>query len=45
MEQDIREAVAGAIVKHGWGLREMSSVRMNLEDIFLSLTTEEPAIS
>jgi ABC-2 type transport system ATP-binding protein len=41
VEQDIREALAGTIVKHGWGLLEMSSVRMNLEDIFLSLTTEE----
>jgi ABC-2 type transport system ATP-binding protein len=44
VDQDIREAVASAIVKHGWGLREMSSVRMNLEDIFLSLTTEEPVV-
>jgi ABC-2 type transport system ATP-binding protein len=42
VERDIREAVAGTVVKHGWGLLEMNSVRMNLEDIFLSLTTEEP---
>lgn len=41
VERDIREAVAGTVVKHGWGLLEMNSVRMNLEDIFLSLTTEE----
>jgi ABC-2 type transport system ATP-binding protein len=45
VERDIREALAGAIVKHGWGLLEMSSVRMNLEDIFLSLTTEEAVVS
>jgi ABC-2 type transport system ATP-binding protein len=43
VEKDIREALAGTVVKHGWGLLEMSSVRMNLEDIFLSLTTEEEA--
>jgi ABC-2 type transport system ATP-binding protein len=41
VEHDVREALAGAIVQHGWGLREMSSVRMTLEDIFLRLTTEE----
>ena len=44
VERDIRETVAGAVVKHGWGLLEMNSVRMNLEDIFLSLTTEEVGI-
>jgi ABC-2 type transport system ATP-binding protein len=45
VERDIRESLAGTIVKHGWGLLEMNSVRMNLEDIFLSLTTEEAAVS
>src|SRR5262249_26543351 len=45
VEKDIREALAGTVVKHGWGLLEMSSVRMNLEDIFLSLTTEEAVMS
>ena len=43
IETDIREALAATVVKHGWGLREMSSVRMSLEDIFLRLTTEEEA--
>jgi ABC-2 type transport system ATP-binding protein len=38
---DVRESLAAAIVKQGWGLREMSSVSMSLEDIFLRLTTEE----
>jgi ABC-2 type transport system ATP-binding protein len=45
VEKDIREALAGTVVQHGWGLREMSSVRMSLEDIFLQLTTEEPVMS
>jgi gliding motility-associated transport system ATP-binding protein len=43
--KDIREALAGAVVKRGWGLLEMSSVRMSLEDIFLRLTTEEETAS
>jgi ABC-2 type transport system ATP-binding protein len=43
LEKDIREALATAVVQQGWGLREMSSVRMSLEDIFLQLTTEEEA--
>jgi gliding motility-associated transport system ATP-binding protein len=38
---DVREALAAAIVQQGWGLREMTSVSMSLEDIFLRLTTEE----
>jgi gliding motility-associated transport system ATP-binding protein len=45
VEKDIREALAGTVVKHGWGLLEMSSVRMSLEDIFLRLTTEEETAS
>ena len=38
---DIRSAVAGAVVRGGWGLLELRPMRMSLEDIFLSLTTEE----
>jgi ABC-2 type transport system ATP-binding protein len=38
---DIRSAVANAIVRGGWGLLELRPMRMSLEDIFLSLTTEE----
>jgi ABC-2 type transport system ATP-binding protein len=41
VDADIRESVAATVVQHGWGLREMSSVSMSLEDIFLRLTTEE----
>jgi ABC-2 type transport system ATP-binding protein len=38
---DIRSAVANAVVRGGWGLLELRPMRMSLEDIFLSLTTEE----
>ena len=31
------------IVRGGWGLHELRPVRVSLEDIFLSLTTEEVA--
>jgi len=40
---DVRRDVAAAIVRGGWGLLELRPVRMSLEDIFLSLTTEEVA--
>jgi ABC-2 type transport system ATP-binding protein len=45
VEHDVREALAGAVVQHGWGLREMNSIRMTLEDIFLRLTTEDEVMS
>ncbi len=38
---DIRRDVAAAIVRGGWGLLELRPMRMSLEEIFLSLTTEE----
>jgi ABC-2 type transport system ATP-binding protein len=38
---DVRRALADAIVGGGFGLLEMRPMRMSLEDIFLSLTTEE----
>jgi ABC-2 type transport system ATP-binding protein len=40
---DIRRGLAHAIVGAGHGLLEMRPMRMSLEDIFLSLTTEEQA--
>ena len=40
---DIRSAVANAVVRGGWDLLELRPMRMSLEDIFLSLTTEERA--
>jgi ABC-2 type transport system ATP-binding protein len=41
--QDIRRDLAKAVVTHGWGLLEMRPLRMSLEEIFLQVTTEEPA--
>jgi ABC-2 type transport system ATP-binding protein len=40
---DVRRELAAAVVGGGWGLLELRPVRMSLEDIFLSLTTEEGA--
>jgi ABC-2 type transport system ATP-binding protein len=40
---DVRKEVAAAIVRGGWGLLELRAMRMSLEDVFLSLTTEELA--
>jgi ABC-2 type transport system ATP-binding protein len=41
--RDVRRELARAVVSNGWGLLELRPMRMSLEDIFLSLTTEEPA--
>ena len=38
---DPRGPLAAAVVTHGWGLLELRPMRMSLEDIFLSLTTDE----
>ena len=38
---DIRAGLASAIVRGGWSLLELRPMRMSLEEIFLSLTTEE----
>ncbi len=40
---DVRRELATAVVRGGWGLLELRPLRMSLEDIFLSLTTEESA--
>jgi ABC-2 type transport system ATP-binding protein len=40
---DVRRALAQAIVGGGLGLLELRPMRMSLEEIFLSLTTEEGA--
>ena len=39
--QDIRRDLARTVVTSGWGLLELRPLRMSLEEIFLSLTTEE----
>jgi ABC-2 type transport system ATP-binding protein len=41
--RDVRRELAAAVVGRGWGLLEMRPMRMSLEDIFLSLTTEDVA--
>jgi ABC-2 type transport system ATP-binding protein len=38
---DIRRDLAAAVVSSGWGLLELRPMRVSLEEIFLSLTTEE----
>jgi ABC-2 type transport system ATP-binding protein len=41
--RDVRRELARAVVAGGWGLLELRPLRMSLEEIFLSLTTEESA--
>jgi len=38
---DVRRELAAAIVTSGWGLTELRPLRMSLEEIFLSVITEE----
>ena len=40
---DIREQLATTIIGAGWGLVELKSVNLSLEEIFLKLTTTETA--
>jgi hypothetical protein len=39
--EDIRRDLARAVVMNGWGLLELHSSVMSLEDIFIKLTTAE----
>jgi ABC-2 type transport system ATP-binding protein len=39
--RDIRRDLARTVVTNNWGLLELRPTRMSLEEIFLSLTTEE----
>jgi len=39
--RDVRRDLARAVVSSGWGLLELRPLRISLEDVFLSLTTEE----
>ena len=41
--QDVRSQIAAKVVGKGWPLFELRGVSLSLEDIFLQLTTEEPA--
>jgi ABC-2 type transport system ATP-binding protein len=40
---DVRRDLARTVVANGWGLLELRPMRLSLEDIFLSLTTDESA--
>ena len=40
---DVRRDLARTIVANGWGLLELRPMRMSLEEIFLSLTTDDAA--
>jgi ABC-2 type transport system ATP-binding protein len=42
-DRDLREALAGAVTGHGWGLRELRPRILTLEEIFLSLVGTDPA--
>lgn len=42
-EADGRAALAETLVRGGWGLLEMQSVSLSLEDVFVQLTTDEAA--
>jgi len=42
-DEDIRPAAAALAVGGGWGLLELHTVSLSLEDVFLQLTTEEPS--
>src|SRR5689334_16649426 len=41
LRRDIRRDVARRVVENGWGLLEMRSSTMSLEDVFIKLTTAE----
>lgn len=43
LQKDVRSDLARTIVQNGWGLYELQSATMSLEDIFLKLTTAEEA--
>jgi ABC-2 type transport system ATP-binding protein len=40
-DADLRPAIAQAVVKKGWELRELRNVGLELEDVFLRLVTRE----
>ncbi len=42
-DEEVRPRMARAIVESGWGLREMRSSELSLEEVFVHLVTEETA--
>lgn len=41
LDTDLRRDLAATVVNQGWGLLDLRSVPMSLEDVFINLTTEE----
>ena len=41
LEKNVLKDIASTIISNGWGLYELRTVEMSLEEIFLYLTTEE----
>jgi ABC-2 type transport system ATP-binding protein len=41
LNTDLRRDLAATVVNQGWGLLDLRSVPMSLEDVFINLTTEE----
>ncbi|MEA2639194.1 MAG: gliding motility-associated transport system ATP-binding protein [Chloroflexota bacterium] len=39
---DVRETIASAVVRQGWGLRELRPAAVSLEEVFVQLVTAEP---
>ena len=42
---DVRRELSQVVVTNGWGLLELKAQEVNLEDVFLQLTTEETSAS
>ncbi len=40
--QDIREGAAALVIQRGWGLRELGTMALSLEDVYMRLTSEAP---
>jgi ABC-2 type transport system ATP-binding protein len=41
-DQDIRADLARSVIEKGWGLQEMHSQELSLEEVFVQIVTEEP---
>jgi len=41
LNTDLRRTLAAEIVNNGWGLLELGSISMSLEDVFINLVTKE----
>jgi ABC-2 type transport system ATP-binding protein len=41
LNTDLRRTLAAEVVNNGWGLLELRSISMSLEDVFINLVTNE----